>query len=58
MEGKRHPLFDRDFALPSLRHTMVIRLGETGVDAFTVIGIGGHGKIVVLQRHIHPPRWQ
>ncbi len=52
--GKRRPLFAGDFVLHSLRHTMLIRLGESGVDAFTNMRIAGHSSIVVFQRYIHP----
>jgi integrase len=34
VEGKRRELFPVDFVLHSLRHTMLTRLGESGVDAF------------------------
>ena len=43
-----------DFVLHSLRHTMLTRLGESGVDAFTIMPIAGHSSIVVSQRYIHP----
>lgn len=33
---------------------MLIRLGESGVYAFTIMRIAGHGSIVVSQRYIHP----
>ena len=46
-------MFAGDFALHSLRHTMLTRLGESGVDAFTIMRIAGH-SIVVSQRYIHP----
>jgi integrase len=54
VEGKRRPIFPADFVLHSLRHTMLTRLGESGVDAFTIIRIAGHSSIVVSQRYIHP----
>ena len=43
-----------DFVLHSLRHTMLTRLGEAGVDAFTIMKIAGHSTIVVSQRYVHP----
>ena len=43
-----------DFVLHSLRHTMLTRLGESGVDAFTIMRIAGHSTIVVSQRYVHP----
>jgi integrase len=52
--GKRRPIFVGDFVLHSLRHTMLTRLGESGVDAFTIMRIAGHSSIVVSQRNIHP----
>src|ERR1700674_3592562 len=54
IEGKRQPMFQGDFVLHSLRHTMLTRLGESGVDAFTIMRIAGHSSIVVSQRYIHP----
>jgi len=54
VDGKRRPLFPADFVLHSLRHTMLTRLGESGVDAFTIMRIAGHSSIVVSQRYIHP----
>lgn len=54
IEGKRRPLFPADFVMHSLRHTMLTRLGESGVDAFTIMRIAGHSSIVVSQRYIHP----
>jgi integrase len=54
IEGKRRPIFPADFVLHSLRHTMLTRLGESGVDAFTIMRIAGHSSIVVSQRYIHP----
>ena len=38
----------------SLRHTMLSRLGESGVDAFTIMRIAGHSSITVSQRYVHP----
>jgi integrase len=52
--GKRQPILPADFVLHSLRHTMLTRLGESGVDAFTIMRIAGHSSIVVSQRYIHP----
>jgi integrase len=54
IEGKRRAIFPADFVLHSLRHTMLTRLGESGVDAFTIMRIAGHSSIVVSQRYIHP----
>ena len=44
----------KDFVLHSFRHTMLTRLGEAGVDAFTIMRIAGHSSITVSQRYIHP----
>lgn len=54
IDGKRRALFPADFVMHSLRHTMLTRLGESGVDAFTIMRIAGHSSIVVSQRYIHP----
>ena len=44
----------KDFVIHSLRHTMLTRLGESGVDAFTIMRIAGHSSITVSQRYVHP----
>ena len=44
----------QDFVIHSLRHTMLSRLGESGVDAFTIMRIAGHSSITVSQRYVHP----
>jgi integrase len=44
----------KDFVIHSLRHTMLTRLGESGVDAFTIMRIAGHSNVTVSQRYIHP----
>ena len=54
VNGKRKRIFPRDFVLHSIRHTMLTRLGESGVDAFTIMRIAGHSSITVSQRYIHP----
>jgi hypothetical protein len=45
IDGKRKRIFPADFVLHSLRHTMLTRLGESGVDAFTIMRIAGHSSI-------------
>ena len=52
--GKRKQLFPGEFVLHTLRHTMLTRLGGSGVDAFTIMKIAGHSSIVVSQRYVHP----
>jgi integrase len=42
-----------DFVIHSLRHTMLTRLGEAGVEAF-IMRIAGHSSITVSQRYLHP----
>jgi len=44
----------QDFVIHSLRHTMLTRLDESGVDAFTIMRIAGHSSITVSQRYVHP----
>jgi integrase len=43
-----------EFVIHSLRHTMLTRLGEAGVDAFTIMRIAGHSSITVSQKYVHP----
>lgn len=38
----------------SFRHTYGTRLGEAGVDAFTIMKLMGHPAVVVSQRYVHP----
>ena len=33
---------------------MLTRLGEAGVDSFTIMKIAGHSSITVSQRYVHP----
>jgi hypothetical protein len=40
-----------DFVVPSLRHTMLTRLGLPGVDAFTIMKIAGRSIMTVSQRY-------
>lgn len=44
----------KEFVIHSLRHTMLTRLGEAGVDAFTIMRIAGHSSITISQRYVHP----
>lgn len=53
-ERQTRQLFPGEFVLHTLRHTMLTRLGESGVDAFTIMKIAGHSSIVVSQRYVHP----
>jgi integrase len=43
-----------EFVIHSLRHSMLTRLGEAGVDAFTIMRIAGHSTLAVSQRYVHP----
>ena len=44
----------KEFVLHGLRHTMLTRLGESGVEAFTIMRIAGHSSVTVSQRYVHP----
>ena len=44
----------KDFVIHSLRHTMLSRLGEAGVDAFSIMRIAGHSSVTISQRYVHP----
>jgi integrase len=44
----------KDFVIHSLRHTTLTRLGEAGVDTFTIMKIAGHSSITISQRYVHP----
>jgi site-specific recombinase XerD len=43
-----------DCVLHSMRHSFLTRLGEQGVDAFTIMKIAGHASITTSQRYVHP----
>lgn len=51
---RKHLGCPADFVIHSLRHTMLTRLGEAGVDAFTIMKIAGHSSVTVSQKYIHP----
>jgi integrase len=42
------------FTLYDMRRTFLTRLGESGVDAFTIMKIAGHSTIAMSQRYVHP----
>ncbi len=42
------------FALYSLRHTFLTRLGESGCDVWTLARIAGHSQIGISSRYVHP----
>jgi integrase len=44
----------KDFVIHSFRHSMLSRLGEAGVDAFTIMRIAGHSSVKVSERYVHP----
>lgn len=44
-----------DFVLHSLRHTFGTRLGESRVDAFTIMKLMGHSTITVSQKEVRAP---
>ncbi len=43
----------RHFVLHSLRHTFLTRLGEAGVDAWTLARIAGHSSIKLSMLYVH-----
>ncbi len=47
----KHPA---DFVIHSFRHTMLTRMGERGVDVFTIMKLAGHSSVSVSQRYVHP----
>jgi integrase len=54
-EGVKHnrkPI--RPFLLYDFRHTFLIRLGESGCDAWTLARIAGHSSIQISSRYVHP----
>jgi len=43
-----------DCVIHSCRHTFCTRLGDKGVDAFTIQKLAGHSSITISQRYVHP----
>lgn len=43
-----------EFVSHSFRHTYGTRLGEAGVDAFTIAKLMGHSSVKMTQRYVHP----
>lgn len=44
----------KEFVPHSLRHTFGTRLGESGVDSFTIMKLMGHSTVTVSQRYVPP----
>jgi integrase len=38
----------------SFRHTFLTRLGESGVDVFTIMKIAGHSSLKMSERYVNP----
>lgn len=45
--------FSPEFVIHSLRHTMLTRMGNAGVDAFTIKNIAGHSSVTISERYVH-----
>lgn len=43
-----------DCVIHSCRHTFCTRLGERGLDAFTIQKLAGHSSITISQQYVHP----
>ena len=44
----------KEAVIHSLRHMMLTRLGESGVDVFTIMKIAGHSSVTVSEKYVHP----
>lgn len=53
-DGKKVVRLPREFVLHGLRHTFLTRLGQAGVDAFTIMRLAGQSSVTVSQRCVHP----
>jgi integrase len=51
---RRQLQLSEEAVIHSLRHTMLICLGESGVDVFTIMKIAGHSSVTVSERYVHP----
>jgi len=45
---------DQSGCCKTLRHTFLMRLGESGCDAWTLARIAGHNSIAIPNRYVHP----
>jgi integrase len=56
----QHKKLRRQLQLPeeavvhSFRHTFLTRLGESGVDVFSIMKIAGHSSVKVSEKYVHP----
>jgi hypothetical protein len=53
--GKRVNRFLPEFVLHSLHPTILLRLGDAGAEAFTMMKIAGNSSVTVSQHRVHPP---
>jgi integrase len=44
----------KDCVLHSSRHTFCTRLGEAGVDSFTLKALAGHSSVKISEKYVHP----
>jgi hypothetical protein len=51
---RRRLQLSEEAVIHSLRHTMLTRLGESGVDVFTIMKIAGHSSVTVSEKYVHP----
>jgi hypothetical protein len=51
---RRQLQLSEEAVIHSLRHTMLTRLGESGVDVFTIMKIAGHSTVTVSEKYVHP----
>jgi integrase/recombinase XerD len=51
---RRRLQLPEEAVIHSLRDTVLTRLGESGVDVFTIKKIAGHSSVTVSEKHVHP----
>jgi len=51
-EPPGHPI--AHFRIYDLRHAFGTRLGESGVDSYSIMKLMGHGSITISCRYVHP----
>jgi integrase len=51
-QGKETPV--KAFPPYTMRHTALTRMGDAGIDVFTLMRIAGHSSITMTQRYCHP----
>jgi hypothetical protein len=53
-EARTQLQLSEETVIHSFRHSFLTRLGESGVDVFSIMKIAGHSSVKVSERYVHP----